>query len=76
MYSGPCGTFCAEEEYKNRKKQIHGDTVYLPFNSNESLKHRYGDDYFFIGNVNDFHFTDKSVKNFKLNEFDKSYQVE
>ena len=78
MYSGPCKTFCTEEEYKNRKKQILGNTwVYLPFNSNESLKHRYGDDYFFTGNVNDnFHFVDKSVKNFKLNEYDKSYQVE
>ena len=77
MYKGPCETFCTEDEYNKIKKQIHGNTwVYLPFDSHISLKHRYGDDYFFFGDVNDnFHFKDENVKKFKLNEFDKCYQI-
>ena len=36
----------------------------------------FGENYFKIGDVNDnFHFEDKTVKNFILNHYDLSYQI-
>ena len=73
---GDAKTLCSLVEYNNVKKQIFGYTyLYAPFNSHNSLKNRYGD-YFNDGNVNDnFHFKDNSVKIFKLNHYDLSYQL-
>ena len=76
FFEGPAKTYCYKGELKNVKKQIFGYTyIYSPFNSGISLKKRYGN-YFNDGNVNDnFHFKDKSVKIFRLNHLDLSYQI-
>jgi hypothetical protein len=75
-YDGPAKTYCHIDEYKNISKQIFGYTyIYAPFCSLKSLKRRYGN-YFYEGDVNDnFHFKDNSVKRFKLNNYDLSYQI-
>lgn len=77
FYAGVCKTFCSVDEYNNVVKQIFGYTyIYAPFCNHQSLKNRYGENYFKIGNVNDnFHFKDKTVKNFNLNHNDLSYQL-
>jgi hypothetical protein len=77
FYAGDAETFCSVDEYNNVVKQIFGYTyIYAPFNNHESLKERYGENYFKIGNVNDnFHFEDNTVKNFNLNHNDLSYQL-
>ena len=58
-------------------KQIFGYTyIYAPFCNHQSLKERYGENYFKIGNVNDnFHFKDNTVEKFNLNHNDLSYQL-
>lgn len=77
VYKGVCGTSCTVDEYKSVVKQIFGYSyVYASFCSKTSLSKRYGKQYFYTGNVNDnFHFKDKSVKNFTLNHNDLSYQL-
>ena len=76
-YEGVLKTYCSIDEYMNVAKQIFGYTyIYAPFSSKTSLSRRYGN-YFYEGDVNDnFHFRDKSVKRFKLNKYDLSYQLE
>ena len=77
FYTGVAKSFCSVNEYNNVVKQIFGYTyIYAPFNNHQSLKKRYGENYFKIGNVNDnFHFKDYAVKNFNLNHNDLSYQL-
>ena len=77
FYKGVAETFCSVDEYNNVVKQVFGYTyIYAPFNNHQSLKERYGENYFKIGNVNDnFHFKDNTVKNFNLNHNDLSYQL-
>lgn len=77
FYAGDATTLCSVYEYNNVVKQIFGYTyIYAPFNNHQSLKERYGKNYFKIGNVNDnFHFKDNTVKNFNLNHNDLSYQL-
>jgi len=77
FYTGAAKTFCSVDEYNNVVKQIFGYTyIYAPFNNHQSLKKRYGENYFKIGNVNDnFHFKDKTVKKFNTNHNDLSYQL-
>ena len=77
FYEGLAKTFCSVDEYNNIVKQIFGYTyIYAPFCNHQSLKYRYGENYFKIGNVNDnFHFNDNKVKNFNLNHNDLSYQL-
>jgi len=77
FYEGDTKTFCSVDEYNNVVKQIFGYTyIYAPFNNHQSLKERYGENYFKIGNVNDnFHFKDNTVKNFNLNHNDLSYTL-
>lgn len=77
IYEGVAKTFCSVDEYNNVVKQIFGYTyIYAPFCNHQSLKNRYGENYFKIGNVNDnFHFYDTTVKNFNLNHNDLSYQL-
>ena len=68
---------CSVDEYNNVVKQIFGSTyIYAPFSNQKSLEKRYGKDYFYQGNVNDnFHFKDKCVEIFNLNDKDLSYQI-
>ena len=75
-YDGDARTHCHIDEYKNISKQIFGYIyIYAPFDSSVSLTRRYGN-YFYEGDVNDnFHFKDKSVKRFNLNNYDLSYQI-
>jgi len=77
FYVGDAKTYCSVDEYNNVVKQIFGYTyIYAPFCNHQSLKKRYGENYFNIGNVNDnFHFKDDSVKEFILNHNDLSYQL-
>ena len=77
FYNGVAGTYCSVDEYNNIAKQIFGYTyIYAPFCNHKSLKKRYGENYFKIGNVNDnFHFKDNTVKNFNLNHNDLSYKL-
>lgn len=77
FYKGCCGVLCSVNEYNNVVKQIFGYTyIYAPFNNHQSLVKRFGENYFKKGNVNDnFHFKDKTVKNFNLNHNDLSYQL-
>ena len=76
-YRGTAKTFCHVNEYKNIAKQIFGYTyIYAPFCSDNSLEYRYGKNYFIEGDVNDnCHFEDKSIKRFKLESGDLSYQI-
>jgi SAM-dependent methyltransferase len=76
-YIGDAKTYCHIDEYEHIYKQKFGYTyVYAPFCSIKSLKHRYGNNYFTEGNVNDnFHFKDKSVKKFNLTPEDYSFQI-
>ena len=77
FYLGTCKTMCSVDEYNNVVKQIFGSTyIYAPFSNQKSLEKRYGKDYFYQGNVNDnFHFKDKCVEIFNLNDKDLSYQI-
>lgn len=76
-YEGPAKTFCHKEEYENVYKQIFGYTyIYAPWCSVKSLSHRYGENYFKTGDVNDnFHFKDSAIERFSLQPNDLSYQV-
>ena len=76
-YCGSAKTYCHINEYQNVYKQKFGYTyVYAPICSKASLSHRYKSSYFTTGDVNDnFHFKDKSVKIFRLNHLDLSYQI-
>ena len=75
FYSGPCKTYCSIKEYINMAKQIFGYTyIYAPFCNHESLLKHYGESYFHSGDVNDnFHFKDKTVKTFSLNQYEKTW---
>jgi hypothetical protein len=75
-FDGDAKTYCHVDEYRNVSKQIFGYTyIYAPICSFKSLSRRYGN-YFYEGDVNDnFHFKDNSVKRFKLNYLDLSYQI-
>lgn len=77
FYVGDAQTYCSVDEYNNVVKQIFGYTyIYAPFCNDQSLKKRYGTNYFNIGDVNDnYHFKDKSVQKFNLNHNDLSYQL-
>jgi len=74
-YAGGAGACCHKDEYAKISKQFFGYTyIYAPHCSIKSLTHRYGKDYFNIGDVNDnFHFKDKSVGRFKLNKYDHTW---
>jgi hypothetical protein len=76
-YTGEALTYCHKQEYNDIRKQIFGYTyVYAPMCSVKSLKHRYGEQYFTVGDVNDnFHYKNKNVPKFILNNFDLSFQV-
>ena len=69
--------YCSVDEYNNVAKQIFGYTyIYAPFCNHQSLKERYGETYFNIGDVNDnYHFKDNKVTKFNLNHNDYSYQL-
>ena len=76
-YQGVADVFCHKDEYKHAAKQIFGYTyVYAPFSCIQSLSHRYRNSYFYVGDVNDnYHFKDRTVPRFTLNNFDRSYQI-
>ena len=77
FYIGDAKTICHMNEYKQIKKQLFGPTyVYAPLDNNLSLKTRYKNDYFFVGDVNDnFHYKNKEVGRFILNNHDRSFRV-
>ena len=72
FYKGVAGTYVSVDEYNNVSKQIFGYTyIYAPFCNHQSLEKRYGTKYFDIGDINDnYHFKDRSVKNFKFINYD------
>ncbi len=76
FYIGDAKTICTMKEYKRVVKQLFGPTyVYAPLENNVSLKTRYGDDYYHIGDVNDnFHYKNKNVKRFTLTCKDRTFR--
>ena len=80
-YNFLCGdakTICHLSEYKNSVKQKFGPTyIYAPLENHLSLKTRYKNNYFSIGDVNDnFHYKNKDVGRFVLNNQDRSFRSE
>jgi len=75
-YEGDFKTYCYFDEYKNISKQIFGYTyIYAPLCSTKSLLKGYGEKFFIEGDVNSFHYKNKSIPRFKLNNYDLSYQT-
>ena len=76
FYIGDAKTMCTMKEYKHVVKQLFGPTyLYAAIDNNVSLKTRYGDDYYFIGDVNDnFHYKNKDVNRFTLTNKDRNFR--
>jgi hypothetical protein len=77
-FIGPARTYCHKDEYITSKKQIFGYTyICAPTCSSKSLTTRYGDTYFYEGDVNDnFHYKNESIPRFTLTKDDLCYQLD
>ena len=74
---GDAKTICHVSEYATVAKQLFGPTyIYAPLDNRLSLKTRYKDTYYTVGDVNDnFHYKNKDVGRFILNNNDRSFRA-